>query len=449
VADSDTSQVVRLVIYKPRADFGATPLTGPAPLQVAFKDLSVGNPTVWAWDFGDGGASAEQNPTHTYVADGSYTVALSVTNERGTDTVTKVGFITVITPMPHADFSGTPTAGPAPLKVSFTDLSTGSPASWLWDFGDGQGSDHRSPNHVYGAAGAYTVTLTVTNVTGADVMTKTGYITVSPPPPGADFTGTPTRGIAPLLVAFADGSTRNPTAWAWDFGGAGTSTEQNPSFTFTIVGTHTVTMTASNVYGSDREAKEKYILVTFPDVPLDYWSMEQVISCVDAGIVQGYPDGTYKPTAAITRDQMAVYISRALAQGDTNVPDASTQTFPDVPTDHWAYRYIQFANAQGVVEGYSDGTYKPSVQLDRGQMAVFIARSICTPTGDAGMASYTPGATDTFPDVASDHWAFKYIGYVKYRSVVQGYPDGTYRPDAICTRDQMAVYVTRAFQLPL
>jgi hypothetical protein len=251
------------------------------------------------------------------------------------------------------------------------------------------------------------------------------------------------------MVAFADESTRNPTAWLWDFGGAGTSAEQNPSFTFTIVGTHTVTMTASSVYGSDTEAKEKYILVTFPDVPLDYWSMEQVISCVDAGIVQGYPDGTYKPTVAITRDQMAVYISRALAQGDANLPDASTQTFPDVPTDHWAYKYIQFASAQGVVEGYPDGTYKPSVELDRGQMAVFIARSICTPLGDAGMASYTPGATDVFPDVASDYWAFKYIGYVKYRSVVQGYPDGTYRPDAICTRDQMAVYVTRAFQLPL
>jgi len=208
-------------------------------------------------------------------------------------------------------------------------------------------------------------------------------------------------------------------------------------------------MTAANVYGSDVAMKEKYILVTFPDVPLDYWSMEQVISCVDAGIVQGYPDGMYKPTVAITRDQMAVYISRALAKGDSNVPDAGAQVFPDVTKDHWAFKYIQFANAQGVVQGYPDGTYGPSIQLDRGQMAVFIARAIATPTGDAGLASYSPGATDTFPDVASDYWAFKYIGYVKYRTVVQGYPDGTYRPDVICTRDQMAVYVARAFQLPL
>jgi hypothetical protein len=60
------------------ADFSAAPLTGDAPLAVAFTDLSTGGPVSWAWDFGDGGTDTVQNPTHIYVTDGSYDVTLTV-----------------------------------------------------------------------------------------------------------------------------------------------------------------------------------------------------------------------------------------------------------------------------------------------------------------------------------------------------------------------------------
>ena len=450
VADSDTSQIVRLVLLKPRADFDAVPRAGPTPLMVSFLDKTVGNPTAWLWEFGDGGTSAEQNPQHQYVADGSYAVSLTATNEFGSDAVTKMGFIVVITPMPTADFSATPTTGQEPLKVEFLDESTGYPASWLWNFGDGETSTGHNPTHIYAAEGVYTVSLTVTNVTGSNTKMKVGHITVTPPPPEADFTGSPTRGVAPQPVTSTDASTRGPTSWLWDFGDEGTSTEQNPSVEFITPGTHTVSLTASNQYGSDTKTKVKYILVTFPDVPLDYWAMEQVISCVDARVAAGYPDGTYRPEVPITRDQMAVYISRALAGGDGEVPaDAGAPFFPDVPEDYWAYRYIQYAKTQDIVQGYPDGNYQPLVGLDRGQMAVFIARSIATPTGDAGLVGYTPTESDTFPDVASDFWAFMYIGFIKSKGVTQGYPDGMYHPEYVCTRDQMAVYVSRAFALPL
>ena len=59
------------------ADFSASPLTGDAPLTVAFTDNSTGGPTSWAWDFGDGGTSALQDPTHSYVVAGTYTVTLA------------------------------------------------------------------------------------------------------------------------------------------------------------------------------------------------------------------------------------------------------------------------------------------------------------------------------------------------------------------------------------
>ncbi len=84
-------------------------------------------------------------------------------------------------------------------------------------------------------------------------------------PPTADFVGDPTSGYAPLTVDFTDLSTGNPTTWSWDFGdGVGTSTERNPSYTYNNVGTYTVTLTATNAYGSDVEAKTDYIKVAQP-----------------------------------------------------------------------------------------------------------------------------------------------------------------------------------------
>jgi PKD repeat protein len=69
---------------------------------------------------------------------------------------------------PTASFNASPTSGPAPLSVAFTDTSTGSPTSWSWNFGDGQASTDQSPTHVYSAAGTYTVSLTASNAGGSD-----------------------------------------------------------------------------------------------------------------------------------------------------------------------------------------------------------------------------------------------------------------------------------------
>ncbi len=81
-------------------------------------------------------------------------------------------------------------------------------------------------------------------------------------PPVAAFTGTPTSGTFPLLVQFSDQSTNTPTGWSWTFGDGGTSSAQNPSRTYTAAGTYTVTLTASNAYGSDGETKTGYITVS-------------------------------------------------------------------------------------------------------------------------------------------------------------------------------------------
>ncbi|MFA4876311.1 MAG: PKD domain-containing protein [Methanoregula sp.] len=92
-----------------------------------------------------------------------------------------IRYLTPTGSAPVAAFSGTPVSGSAPLSAQFTDTSSGSPTSWLWNFGDGQTSSLQNPLHIFNSTGTYTVSLTATNAAGPDTLTKSGYITVNPP----------------------------------------------------------------------------------------------------------------------------------------------------------------------------------------------------------------------------------------------------------------------------
>jgi PKD repeat protein len=151
------------------ADFIGVPTAGCAPLIVDFSDLSTGNPTSWFWDFGNDLTNATRTPSVEYTYPGLYTVSLTASNSVGSDTETKNDYIDVGEP-PAAGFAYT---GDPPGLVSFTDASANSPASWLWDFGDGSTiSTQQNPTHLYANAGVYTVTLTVTNKCGSSTTSR-------------------------------------------------------------------------------------------------------------------------------------------------------------------------------------------------------------------------------------------------------------------------------------
>jgi PKD repeat protein len=141
--------------------------------------------------------------------------------------------------------------------------------------------------YTYTVAGDYTVTLTATNAFGSDDEIKPNYVSATEPPeypPVADFVGSPTSGYAPLTVNFTDLSTENPTSWLWDFGDGNTSVEQNPTHIYADLGMYTVTLTATNAYGSDGENKVDYITVS------EQQPFEQVFALSDipvAGTVSG------------------------------------------------------------------------------------------------------------------------------------------------------------------
>ena len=248
----------------PTADFVGTPTSGFAPLTVDFTDSSTGTISDWAWDFGDTGSSTDQHPSYTYLAAGTYTVALTVSGGAGGDTLTRTDYIVVDEPPPVAGFTGFPTTGVAPLTVDFTDTSTGAISGWDWDFGDAATSTAQHPSHIYTAPGTYSVVLAVVGPGGADSLTRTDYIVVDEPPPVGDFAGFPTAGVAPLTVDFTDASTGAIAGWDWDFGDAGTSSAQDPSYTYTTAGTYSVSLTVTGPGGADTLTRTDYIVVDEP-----------------------------------------------------------------------------------------------------------------------------------------------------------------------------------------
>ena len=138
-----------------------------------------------------------------------------------------------------------------------------------------------NPSHTYQNSGAYTVTLTVANSQGAtNTFSEANYITVDNPvivtetettettsttvvnTITAGFSGTPITGTGPLDVTFTDTSTGSPSTWNWDFGDGSQSTLQNPSHTYPVPGTYTVSLTVTGSGGTDVKSLTDYITVT-------------------------------------------------------------------------------------------------------------------------------------------------------------------------------------------
>lgn len=261
-----------MVGYSPTANFTANVTSGAAPLAVQFTDNSTGTlPLSYAWDFGDGGTSTLQDPVHLYTSAGTYTANLTVTNDFGSDSTEDTISVVVVIPPLAADFDASPTSGPAPLTVHFSDRSTGPPDDWSWVFGDGGTSDLPDPVHTYLTPGTYTVTLTVGRGAETASRTRTDYITVTAPVIQADFTASPTSGFAPLFVQFTDTSTGPVTSWAWDFTNDGTidSTARNPGHTYPSVGVYSVRLTVTGPGGSHTRIRTNYITVNpLPPAPV-------------------------------------------------------------------------------------------------------------------------------------------------------------------------------------
>lgn len=148
-----------------------------------------------------------------------------------------------------ADFSADTTTGESPITVNFTDTSSGSPLGWLWDFGDGISSTEQNPVHIYTTPGVFNVSLIINTPFQRSGKLASGYV-YSGSPPTPDFSSDRYEGLAPLSVSFTDKSSGSPTTFHWDFGDGTSSSDRNPSHTFTSPGLYEVSLTAGNEFGN-------------------------------------------------------------------------------------------------------------------------------------------------------------------------------------------------------
>jgi len=239
----------------PTADFEAVPPVGQAPLDVAFSNLTVSvmglDSLLWA--YGDGTTSQVDPPTHTYTSPGTYYVKLTVWDVCGEDTHEDT--IRVLEPC-VIDFTHDGLCVNQPFYFFGSATASCDVISWSWEFGDGGAGSGQNPVHIYNTAGPYDVTLTAVTSSGPQVVTHT--VTVEPGPT-ADFTASPTSGLAPLEVTFTNQSTTvflSLDSLRWDFDDGTTSQLENPTHIFTAADTYTVTLTVWDSCGSASKSRE-------------------------------------------------------------------------------------------------------------------------------------------------------------------------------------------------
>ena len=175
------------------------------------------------------------------------------------------------------------------------------------------------------------------------------------------------------------------------------------------------------------------------------WAWSYVKRLYNAQITSGCGGGKFCPEETVTRAQMAIFLERSM-RGSSYTPPAvgSSTGFGDVPVTHWAGAWIKQLAADRITSGCGSGNYCPDAPVTRAQMAVFLLRAKYG-------SDYTPPATGSntsFSDVAPSHWGAAWIKQLAAEGITGGCGIGTYCPESVVTRAQMAVFLVKTFNLP-
>ena len=144
-------------------------------------------------------------------------------------------------------------------------------------------------------------------------------------------------------------------------------------------------------------------LSSFADVPEGYWAKMPIENDATVGLVEGYPDKTFRPEQALTRAELATLLVRAKG---IKIPEGQArQIFKDVKKDYWAAKYVEVAQREGLVKGYPDKTFRPNNKINKVEGIVVMARF-----DELKLAS-----VDEKPywDISTNHWAAKYVQAAK------------------------------------
>ena len=150
--------------------------------------------------------------------------------------------------------------------------------------------------------------------------------------------------------------------------------------------------------------------------------------------LSGYANGTFEPDRNMTRAEVTTMFARLLTE-KMAADQTYSNTFSDVAKSHWAANYIGYMQQFGIITGYADGSFRPDASVTRAEFAAIASR----------FETLTVG-TKSFSDVPSSHWAAKYINFAATRGWVNGYADGTFRPNNSITRAEVAAVTCRLLE---
>jgi hypothetical protein len=193
------------------------------------------------------------------------------------------------------------------------------------------------------------------------------------------------------------------------------------------------------------------LVSVFSDVQPTHWAWQEIERLYDSGITGGCeinPLLKYCPNNTVTRAEMAVFLLRGIHGSSYYPPSVGSNTgFNDVPTSHWAAKWIKQLYAEGITTGCSSGNYCPESTVTHAEMAVFLLRSKHT-------SAYTPsavGSSTGFWDVPTSHWAAAWIKQLSNENISYGARRcgvEKYCPEYAVFRAEMAGMLLRAFDLP-
>ena len=152
---------------------------------------------------------------------------------------------------------------------------------------------------------------------------------------------------------------------------------------------------------TEKMAADQTYSNTFSDVAKSHWAANYIGYMQQFGIITGYADGSFRPDASVTRAEFAAIASRfeRLTEG--------TKSFSDVPSSHWAAKYINFAATRGWVNGYADGTFQPNNSITRAEVAAVTCRLLERNADQSYIRSHL-SELRAFTDVNESHWAYWY-----------------------------------------
>lgn len=150
--------------------------------------------------------------------------------------------------------------------------------------------------------------------------------------------------------------------------------------------------------------------------------------------LMGYPDGTVRPGGSITRAEATTIFFRLLTEESRSQFWATENRYSDVSAGRWYNNAVSTMTRAGIVNGYPDGTFRPNAPITRAEMAKIIA-----------LFAKLDKSTDRFPDAAG-HWAEAYIRLAAGNGWIEGYPDGTFRPNQSITRAETVTMIDRVLE---